>query len=145
MPVTPEADVRSQPLSKPSPPKKQSKHQSARPPQGSTWPGTLPTVLSKVLRKKQGQVLHSRSCNLPCTHCSQDLTHRPNFYIHCPVQMPLAWAALHLLLGWLPCSPLIHPLLPSPRWLRTHLKEFCGRKQRGTDSGSQPSSTVRSI
>lgn len=81
------------PLSKSSPPKKPSKHQSVRPPQGSIGPGTLPTVLSQSLRKSQGQVLHWGSCKSAGTQCSQDLTHWPGFCICCPLQTPLTQAA----------------------------------------------------
>lgn len=112
------------PLSKSSLPKKPSKHQSARPPQGSIGPGTLPTVLSQSLRKSQGQVLYWGSCKSAGTQCSQDLTHWPGFCICCPLQTPLTQAA-PLLLGWLLC----YPLIPSPCWLRAQQKSFCGQKR----------------
>ena len=134
VPLIPEADVctrpafphtsgpHSSPLSKSFPPKKPSKHQSVRPPQGSTGPGTLPTVLSQSLRAR------AKSCTgLPANPQAPSAR---RISLTGPASASAALCRCPsprlppLLLGWLPC----YPLIPSLCWLGAQQKSFCGQK-----------------
>lgn len=103
----------SQTLCKPSPPRKLSEHQPAKPLQGSTRPlpslGLSPQCSAKPL--EEAHFLYSDSCKSSRPACSQDLVHGPSFYSRCPLWSPLLSGVLPISAGRAACSPLVHPLL----------------------------------